>query len=378
MATFVDQHLAWELTSIVLHDFEFQVKELTTALRDYVESETPLYFAQRLTNHYNNSEGEGPEIYLKRGDLNHGGAHKINNAIAQAMIVKWMGRKSIVAAIGARQHGVATAVACTNLSLDCTIFMGATDMEKWTSNVLLIKHPGAEVEVVDGTFKDASSKAVKAWLGNLETKYYLVGTTLGPHPCPNMVREFQSIIGKETRKQAMEKWGGRPDILVACIGSGSNALGLFHEFIKDEDVRLIAVEAAGFGLDSGKHAVTLTKGDVDLYHGAMSNLLQDEEGQILCPHFIGVGYVGPEVSFLKETGWAEFHTTTDEAIVVAYIRLCHFEGIFPALVASHAFAFLEKLCPTLPNGTKVLVNISGRGDKDAAIVFQYQLDQLSD
>ncbi|MBA0723499.1 hypothetical protein Golax_004074 [Gossypium laxum] len=300
MATFVDQHLAWELTSTVLHDSKFQ--ELTTALRDYVESETPLYFAQRLTNHYNNSEGEGPEIYLKRGDLNHGGAHKINNAIAQAMIAKWMGRKSIVAATGAGQHGVATAAACTNLSLDCTIFMGATDMEKWTSNVLLMKHPGAEVEAVDGTFKVASSEAIKAWVGNLETKYYLAGMT------------------------AMEKWGGRPDILVACIGSGSNALGLFHEFIKDEDVSLIRVEAAGFGLDS----------------------------------------------------WAEFHTTTDEAAVVAYIRLCHFEGIFPALEASHALAFLEKLCPTLPNGTKVVVNISGRGDKDAAIVFQYQLDRLSD
>ncbi|MBA0694658.1 hypothetical protein Goari_004934, partial [Gossypium aridum] len=242
--------------------------EFTTALRDYVESETPLYFAQRLTNHYNNSEGERLEIYLKRGDLNHGGAHKINNAIAQAMIAKRMGRKSIVAAIGAGQHGVATTMACTNLSLDCTIFMGAIDMEKWTSNVLLMKHPGAEVEAVDGTFKDASSKAIRAWVGNLETKYYLARMTVGPNPCPSM--------------------GGRPDILVACIGSGSNALGLFHEFIKDKDVRLIRVEAIGFGLDSGKHAATLTKGDVDLYHGAMSNLLQDEEGQILCPHFIGV------------------------------------------------------------------------------------------
>ncbi|KAB2025884.1 hypothetical protein ES319_D06G179900v1 [Gossypium barbadense] len=305
--------------------FGGKYEELTTALRDYVGRETPLYFAQRLTNHCNNSEGEGPEIYLKRGDLNRGGAHKINNAIAQAMIAKRMGRKSIVAATGAGQHGVATAAAY------------------------------------------ASSEAIRAWVGNLETKYYLAGTTVGPHPCPSMVREFQSIIGKETRKQAMEKWG-----------SGSNALGLFHEFIKDEDVRLIGVEAAGFGLDSGKHVATLTRGDVDLYHGAMRNLLQDEEGQILGPHSIGVGYVGPEVSFLKETGWAEFHTATDEAAVAAYIRLCHLEGIFPALEASHALAFLEKLCPTLPNGTKVVVNISGRGDKDAAILFQYQLDRLSD
>ncbi|MBA0748153.1 hypothetical protein Gogos_005001 [Gossypium gossypioides] len=315
-------------------------EELTTALRDYVGRETPLYFAQRLTNHYNNSEGEGPEIYLKRGDLNHGGAHEINNAIAQAMIAKRMGRKSIVAATGAGQHGVATAAA-------------------------------SEVEAVDGTFKDASSEAIRAWVGNLETRYYLAGTTVGPHPCPSMAREFQSIIGKETRKQAMEKRGGRPDILVACIGSGSNALGLFHEFIKDEDVRLTGDEAAGFGLDSSKHAATITRGDVGVYHGAMSNLLQDEEGQILGPHSIGVG-------FLKETGWAEFHTATDEEAVAAYIRLCHLEGIFPALEASHALAFLEKLRPTLPNGTKVVVNISGRGDKDVAIVFQYQLDRLSD
>ncbi|KAB2078390.1 hypothetical protein E1A91_A06G159600v1 [Gossypium mustelinum] len=367
--------------NLVLHDSEFQ-EELTTALRDYVGRETPLYFAQRLTNHYKNSEGEGPEIYLKREDLNHGGAHKINNAIAQAMIAKRMGRKSIVAATGAGQHGVATAAACAKLSLDCTIFMGATDMEKQASNVLLMKHLGAEVEAVDGTFKDASSEAIRAWVGNLETRYYLAGTAVGPHPCPSMVREFQSIIGKETRKQGMEKWGGRPDILVACIGSGSNALGLFHEFIKDEDVRLIGVEAAGFGLDSGKHAATLTRGDVGVYHGAMSYLLQDEEGQILGPHSIGVGLeypgVGPEVSFLKETGRAEFHTATDEEAVAAYLRLCHLEGIFPALEASHALAFLEKLCPTLPNGTKVVVNISGHGDKDAAIVFQYQLDRLSD
>lgn len=266
-------------------------EELTITLRDYVGRETPLYFAQRLTNHYKNSEGEGPEIYLKREDLNHGGAHKINNAIAQAMIAKRMGPESIVAATGAGQHGVATVAACAKLSLDCTIFMGTTDMEKQAPNVLLMKHLGAEVEVVDGTFKDASSEAIRTWVGNLETRYYLAGTAVGPHPCPSMVREFQSINGKETRKQGMEKWGGKPDILVACIGSGSNALGLFHEFIEDEDVRLIGVEAAGFGVDNGKHAATLTRGDVGVYHGAMSFLLQDEEGQILGPHSIGVGYV---------------------------------------------------------------------------------------
>ncbi|XWS12804.1 hypothetical protein CRYUN_Cryun37aG0121700 [Craigia yunnanensis] len=365
--------------NLVLHDSEFQ-EELTTALRDYVGRETPLYFAQRLTNHYKNSEGEGPEIYLKREDLNHGGAHKINNAIAQAMIAKRMGRKSIVAATGAGQHGVATAAACAKLSLECSIFMGSADMEKQASNVLLMKLLGAQVEPVEGTFKDASSQAIREWVGNLETSYYLTGTVVGPHPCPSMVREFQSVIGKETRRQAMEKWGGKPDILVACIGSGSNALGLFHEFIKDEDVRLIGVEAAGFGLDSGKHAATLARGDVGVYHGAMSYLLQDEEGQILGPHSIGVGLeypgVGPEVSFLKETGRAEFYSATDKEAVDAYRRLCRLEGIFPALEASHALAFLEKLCPTLANGTKVVVNLSGRGDKDADIVFQYEPDRL--
>ncbi|KAK6268973.1 hypothetical protein QUC31_013133 [Theobroma cacao] len=364
--------------NLVLHDAEFQ-EELTTALRDYVGRETPLYFAQRLTDHYKNSRGEGPEIYLKREDLSHGGAHKINNAIAQAMIAKRMGRKTIVAATGAGQHGVATAAACAKLSLECTIFMGATDMEKQASNVLLMKLLGAKVapvESVEGAFKEASSQAIREWVGNLETSYYLTGTVVGPHPCPSMVREFQSVIGKETRRQAMEKWGGKPDVLVACIGSGSNALGLFHEFINDEDVRLIGVEAAGFGLDSGRHSATLARGDVGVYHGAMSYLLQDAEGQILGPHSIGVGLeypgVGPEVSFLKETGRAEFHSATDQEAIDAYRRLCKLEGIFPALEASHALAFLEKLCPTLANGTKVVVNISGRGDKDSDIVFQYK------
>ncbi|XVF40667.1 hypothetical protein PTKIN_Ptkin01aG0133000 [Pterospermum kingtungense] len=365
--------------NLVLHDSEFQ-KELRTALQDYVGRETPLYFAQRLTNHYKNIKGEGPEIYLKREDLNHGGAHKINNAIAQAMIAKRMGRKSIVAATGAGQHGVATAAACAKLSLECTIFMGSTDMKKQASNVLLMKLLGAQVEPVEGTFKDASSQAIREWVGNLDSSYYLTGTAVGPHPCPSMVREFQSVIGKETRRQAMEKWGGKPDILVACIGSGSNALGLFHEFIEDEDVRLIGVEAAGFGLNSGKHAATLARGDVGVYHGAMSYLLQDEEGQILGPHSIGVGLeypgVGPEVSYLKETGRAEFYSATDKEAVDAYRRLCLLEGIFPALEASHALGFLEKLCPTLANGTKVVVNISGRGDKDADIVFQYEPEPL--
>ncbi|KAA8515480.1 hypothetical protein F0562_018909 [Nyssa sinensis] len=358
--------------NLVLHDAEFQA-ELATALKDYVGRETPLYFAQRLTNHYKNSNGEGPEIYLKREDLNHGGAYKINNAIAQAMLAKRMGRKTIVAATGAGQHGVATAAACAKLDLECIILMGSLDMERQSSNVTLMKHLGAQVKFVDGNFKDANSQAFREWAGNLESYYFLSGSAVGPHPCPSMVREFQSVIGKETRKQAMEKWGGKPDVLVACVGSGSNALGLFHEFVKDEDVRLIGVEAAGLGLDSGRHSATLARGEVGVYHGAMSYLLQDEEGQIIGPHSIAVGLedpgVSPELSFLKDTRRAEFYTATDQEALDAFQRVCRLEGIFPALEASHALAFLEKLCPSLPNGAKVVVNCSGRGDKDATTAF---------
>ncbi|KAK6917330.1 Pyridoxal-phosphate dependent enzyme [Dillenia turbinata] len=372
--------------NLVLNDIDFQT-ELAIALRDYVGRETPMYYAERLTKHYKNVNGEGPEIYLKREDLNHVGAHKINNALAQAMLAKRMGRTSIVAATGAGQHGVATAAACAKLALDCTIIMGTRDMERQSSNVTLMKLLGAkenklvQVKSVDGNFKDATSEAIREWVGNLETSYYLTGTVVGPHPCPTMVREFQSIIGKETRKQATEKWGGKPDVIVACVGSGSNALGIFHEFLKDDDVRLIGVEAAGFGLDSGKHSATLTAGEVGVYHGAMSYLLQDEEGQIVPPHSIGVGLeypgVGPELSFLKETGRAEFYTATDQEAMDAYERLCRLEGIFPALETSHALAFLEKLCPTLPDGTKVVVNCSGRGDKDAETVFRLKHNNLA-
>ncbi|KAI5656828.1 hypothetical protein M9H77_25621 [Catharanthus roseus] len=304
-------------------------------LRDYAGRETPLYFAERLTDYYKNSEGEGPEIYLKREDLVHGGSHKMNNAIAQAMLAKRIGRNSIITATGAGQHGVATAAACAKLSLECTVFMATADIERQPSNVLLMKHLGAQVKVVDGSFKDAISEAIRNWVGELESSYFLAGTAVGPHPCPTMVREFQSVIGKEIRKQANEKWGGKPDVLVACVGSGSNALGMFHEFIRDEDVRLIGVEAAGTGLDEGLHSATLARGEVGVYHGTMSYLLQDDEGQILVPHSIGVGLeypaVSPELSFLKETGRAEFYSATDEEALDAYERLCRLEGIFPAL-----------------------------------------------
>ncbi|XP_052180534.1 tryptophan synthase beta chain 1-like isoform X2 [Diospyros lotus] len=362
-----------------LSDPQFKA-ELAAALRDYVGRETPLYYAERLSNHYKNERGEGPEIYLKREDLNHCGAHKMNNAIAQAMLAKRLHRTAIVAATGAGQHGVATAAACAKLSLQCTIFMGRLDMDRQSSNVVLMNLLGAEVKPVDGTFKDATSEAIRNWAGSLETSYFLAGTAVGPHPCPRMVREFQAVIGKETRKQAMERWGGKPDVCVACVGSGSNALGLFHEFVKDEDVRLIGVEAAGAGLSSGRHSATLATGEVGVYHGAMCYLLQDEEGQIVGPHSIGVGLeypgVSPELSFLKDVGRLESYTVTDQEAINAYQRLCKLEGIFPALEASHALAHLETLCPTLPHGTKVVVSCSGRGDKDATTVFKYMSESM--
>ncbi|CAI0468182.1 unnamed protein product [Linum tenue] len=359
----------------VLQDPEFQ-EELSTALNDYVGRETPLYYAERLTAHYKaQNMGRGPDIYIKREDLAHCGAHKMNNALAQAMIAKRMGLTAVVAATGAGQHGVATASACAKLGLSCTIFMSAADMEKQPSNVDLMTLLGAKVEPTAGNFKDASSESIRVWAGKLGEVYYLAGAAVGPHPCPTMVREFQSVIGRETRRQAAEKWGRTPDAVVACVGSGSNALGIFHEFVGDRTVRLIGVEAAGFGLNSGRHAATLAAGEVGVYHGAMSYLLQDEEGNIICPHSIGVGLeypgVAPELSFLKESGRMEFYSATDKEAVDAYIRVARLEGIIPALEASHGFAYLEKLCPTLPDGAKIVVSCSGRGDKDATTVSKY-------
>ncbi|CAN7058005.1 unnamed protein product [Brassica oleracea var. botrytis] len=301
-----------EELDFVLSDHEFQA-EFTTALRDYVGRETPLYFAERLTEHYRNkcrTTGDGPEIYLKREDLGHSGSHKMNNALAQAMIARRLGCSRVVAATGAGQHGVATAAACAKLSLECTVFMGTTDIEKQSSNVLSMKLLGAQVSSLEGTFQDASSEAIRNWVENLQTTYYLSGTVVGPHLSPVMVREFQSVIGKETRKQAKRLWGGKPDVLVAFVGSGSNALGLFHEFVGDEDVRLVGVEAAGLGLDSGKHSATLAVGDVGVLE------------------YTGVG---PEISFLKETGRVEFYTATDKEAIQACMLLSRLEGYNPSI-----------------------------------------------
>ncbi|KAK9674353.1 hypothetical protein RND81_12G227200 [Saponaria officinalis] len=307
-------------------DPDFQ-NELDAILRDYVGRETPLYFAERLTEHYKRANGEGPHIYLKREDLNHTGAHKINNAVGQALLAKRLGKKRIIAETGAGQHGVATATVCARFGLECIIYMGAQDMERQSLNVFRMRLLGAEVRAVHAgtaTLKDATSQAIRDWVTNVETTHYILGSVAGPHPYPMLVRDFHAVIGKETRKQAMEKWGGKPDVLVACVGGGSNAIGLFHEFVEDEDVRLVGVEAAGFGVDSGKHAATLTKGEVGVLHGAMSYLLQDDDGQIIEPHSISAGLdypgVGPEHSFLKDLGRAEYYSVTDEEALEGKVR----------------------------------------------------------
>ncbi|KAD0527120.1 hypothetical protein R6Q59_016599 [Mikania micrantha] len=355
----------------VLVDDEFQM-EVATALRDYVGRETPLYYAQKLSDHYKNINGEGPDIYIKREDLCHGGSYKMNNVIAQAILAKRMGRKSVITATSAGHHGVAVAAVCAKFSLDCTVVIGTKDMQRKPSNVQLMELFGAQVKPVDGGFQAAASESVREWIGNLETGYYLSGTAVGPHPIPTMVREFNSVIGKETRKQAIEKWGGVPDVLVACIGTGCNALGLFHEFVGDKNVRMIGVEGGGGG-GGHLHSATLARGEVGVYHGAMCYLLQDEEGQVIKTHSVASGMelpgVSPELSFLKDTGRIECYTVTDQEALDAYKRLCLLEGIVPALEASHALAYLEKLCPTLPDGARVVVNCSGTGYNDANTVL---------
>uniref|UniRef100_A0A6U0N2J9 Tryptophan synthase n=1 Tax=Micromonas pusilla TaxID=38833 RepID=A0A6U0N2J9_MICPS len=347
-------------------DKEFQA-ELESILKDYVGRANPLYFAERLTEHYGTAD-----IYLKREDLNHTGAHKINNAVGQALLAKKMGKKRIIAETGAGQHGVATATVCARFGLECIIYMGAADMERQKLNVFRMRLLGATVNPVrsgTSTLKDATSEAIRDWVTNVETTHYILGSVAGPHPYPMMVRDFHACIGRETRAQAMEKWGGKPDILMACVGGGSNAMGLFHEFVDDEDVRLIGIEAAGEGMGPGqKHAATLTLGKPGVLHGSFSYLIQDEEGQIVEPHSISAGLdypgIGPEHSFLKDFGRAEYHAVTDQEALDAFVHVSRSEGIIPALETSHAFAYLEKLMPTLKKGQKLVINCSGRGDKD--------------
>ncbi|MBD2597754.1 tryptophan synthase subunit beta [Nostoc sp. MBR 210] len=363
------------------HDPEFQA-ELQQLLRDYVGRATPLYFAERLTAHYARPDGTGPQIYLKREDLNHTGAHKINNALGQVLLAKRMGKQRIIAETGAGQHGVATATVCARFGLECVIYMGVHDMERQALNVFRMRLMGAEVRPVEagtGTLKDATSEAIRDWVTNVETTHYILGSVAGPHPYPMMVRDFHAVIGQETRAQALEKWGGLPDILLACVGGGSNAMGLFYEFVNEQSVRLIGVEAAGEGVNTEKHAATLTKGRVGVLHGAMSYLLQDEDGQVTEAHSISAGLdypgVGPEHSYLKDTNRAEYYSVTDAEALAAFQKLSRLEGIIPALETSHAIAYLETLCPQLSGSPKIIINCSGRGDKDVQTVAKFLTPQ---
>ncbi|MEM9772621.1 MAG: tryptophan synthase subunit beta [Cyanobacteria bacterium P01_D01_bin.73] len=363
-------------------DADFQA-ELNGLLKDYVGRPSPLYFAERLTDHYAKPDGTGAQIYLKREDLNHTGAHKINNAIAQAILAKRMGKKRIIAETGAGQHGVATATACARFGLECIIYMGVHDMERQALNVFRMRLMGAEVRGVSagtGTLKDATSQAIRDWVTNVETTHYILGSVAGPHPYPMMVRDFHAIIGTETRQQCKELWGGLPDILMACVGGGSNAMGLFHEFVPETSVRLIGVEAAGFGTDTDKHAATLTKGRVGVLHGAMSYLIQDDDGQVIEPHSISAGLdypgVGPEHSYMHDNGRAEYYSVTDDEALDAFQKVSRLEGIIPALETAHAFAYLDYLCPTVEGSPKLVINCSGRGDKDVQTVAKVLGDKL--
>ncbi len=355
---------------------ELFTKELNHLLKTYVGRATPLYEAKRLSNHYQSNNG-GPRIWLKREDLNHTGAHKINNALGQALLALRMGKKRIIAETGAGQHGVATATVCARFGLECVIYMGKEDMRRQALNVFRMKLLGAEVRSVStgtATLKDATSEAIRDWVTNVETTHYILGSVAGPHPYPMIVRDFHAVIGKETKEQCKNAFGRLPDILIACVGGGSNAMGLFHAFIEDPSVRMIGVEAAGDGVETGRHAATITEGSLGVLHGAMSLLLQDENGQVQEAHSISAGLdypgVGPEHSYLKELGRAEYAAVTDQEALKALRLVSELEGIIPALETSHAFAWLDKLCSSLSPDTEIVINCSGRGDKDVNTVAE--------
>jgi phosphoribosylanthranilate isomerase len=350
-------------------DPNFQ-SEISRLLKDYVGRETPLYLAENLTKY-----AGGANIYLKREDLNHTGAHKINNAIGQALLAVRMGKRKIVAETGAGQHGVATATVCALLNLECIVFMGAEDIKRQALNVFRMELLGAKVvSVTSGSakLKDAVNEALRYWVANVDDTHYLLGSVMGPHPFPMMVRDFQSVIGKETKSQFNFLVGGLPDALVACIGGGSNAMGMFHPFIEDDGVSLYGVEAAGRGIDTQFHAASLTMGRPGVLHGSLMYLLQDQEGQVQEAHSISAGLdypgVGPEHSYLKDLGRAKYHSITDSEALDAFVLLSKLEGIIPALESAHAIAFAVKLAAEMANTQNIVVCLSGRGDKDVDTV----------
>jgi len=348
-----------------LAEFEYELKH-------YVGRPSPVYHARRWSEHFG-----GAQVYLKREDLNHTGAHKINNVIGQALLAKRMGKPRVIAETGAGMHGVAAATIAARYGMECVVYMGSEDVKRQVQNVYRMKLLGASVVPVESgskTLKDALNEAMRDWVTNVENTFYIIGTVAGPHPYPMMVRDFQSVIGRECKEQMQELVGRPPDALVACVGGGSNAMGLFFPYIEEKSVRLVGVEAAGHGLETGKHAATLTAGQPGVLHGNRTYLLQDENGQIVETHSISAGLdypgVGPEHAWLKDSGRAEYASVTDEEALQAFHDLCRLEGIIPALESSHALAYAAKMAPRLPQDYILLVNLSGRGDKDMHTVAE--------
>ena len=348
-----------------MQDKDF-LAELDWELQNYVGRPSPLYYAERWSK-----ELGGAKIYLKREDLNHTGAHKVNNTVGQALLAKRMGKTRIIAETGAGQHGVATATVAARLGLECVVYMGAVDIQRQAANVYRMKLLGAKVVPVtsgSATLKDALNEAMRDWVTNIDDTFYIIGTVAGPHPYPAMVRDFQTIIGREARQQIQEHEGRLPDALVACVGGGSNAIGLFHPFIDDKGVAIYGVEAAGDGIETGKHAAPLCAGKPGVLHGNRTYLVEDENGQIIETHSISAGLdypgVGPEHAWLKDVGRAEYVAINDEEALQAFHDLTKIEGIIPALESSHALAYVTKLAPTMSKDQIIIVNLSGRGDKD--------------
>ena len=368
---FVSETLIGPLTELnqayrqYLEDPEF-LAELDHDLAHFVGRPSPLYYAERLTDQLG-----GAQIYLKREDLNHTGAHKVNNTVGQALLAKRMGKKRIIAETGAGQHGVATATVAARFGMECVVYMGAEDIERQAPNVYRMKLLGAEVVPVESgsrTLKDALNEAMRDWVSHVDDTFYIIGTVAGPHPYPAMVRDFQAIIGRETKEQALSQCGRLPDALVACVGGGSNAIGMFYPFISDENVRLIGVEAGGDGIQTGRHSAPLCAGRPGVLHGNRTYLMQNDDGQIIPTHSISAGLdypgVGPEHAWLKDTGRAEYVAVNDEQALAAFHRLSRTEGIIPALESSHAIAYVEELAPQMTRDQIIVVNLSGRGDKD--------------
>lgn len=360
-----------ELYQRLKDDADFQA-EFDKDLAHYVGRPSPLYFAERWTR-----ELGGAQIYLKREDLNHTGAHKVNNTIGQALLAKYTGKSRVIAETGAGQHGVATATVCARLGLECVVYMGAEDVQRQALNVYRMKLLGAKVVSVESgskTLKDAMNEAMRDWATNVDDTFYIIGTAAGPHPYPQLVRDFQCVIGREARNQCLEQTGKLPDALVACVGGGSNAIGLFHPFIEDKEVAMYGVEAGGQGVETGKHAAPLNDGIPGVLHGNRTYLMEDENGQIIETHSVSAGLdypgVGPEHAWLKDVGRAEYVAINDDEALAAFRKTTLVEGIMPALESSHALAYVEKLAPTMRPDQIIICNLSGRGDKDILTVAE--------